>query len=391
MDFLAYGRQSISEADIEAVVTALRSDFLTSGPMVERFEAALCETCNSKNAISVTSSTAGLHIALMSQNIGPMDAVIVPSITFVATANAVAYCGAQVIFADVDPVTGLMTLENFEDALNYLKSHHPELRFAGVMPVHLTGRMVDLEPISTRTKSLGGFVIEDAAHAIGSYNAVSVVGDSRFSDMTVFSFHPVKTITTGEGGAILCADNDLARRLRLLRSHGIERVAGRFSTFTPAPWIYEQQSLGFNSRLPDINCALGLSQLQRLGEFKNHRQRLINLYYQKIKGHDSLYWRAPAKSDSYCLHLMSILIDFEGLNKARAEVIESLRQRGIGTQVHYIPVHQQPFWLERQIGGRVLVGAEAYYAKTLSLPLHANMVDADVARVTDALFESLGL
>jgi UDP-4-amino-4,6-dideoxy-N-acetyl-beta-L-altrosamine transaminase len=391
MTFLPYGCQSVTEDDIAAVVATLRSDFLTSGPMVERFEAALCATCGATAAISVTSNTAGLHMALMSQNLGPEDVVIVPSITFLATANAVAYCGAQVVFADVDPLSGLMTPETFEDALLVVQKQHPHLRFAGVIPVHLAGRMVDLTPIYARAKALGAFVIDDAAHAIGSCDARFTVGDGQFSDMTVFSFHPVKTITTGEGGAIMCNDAVLAQRLRLLRSHGMVRDPSQFTTFAPEPWIYEQQILGFNYRLPDINCALGLSQLQRLGVIKAHRQNMAKLYRRAIDGMTHIHWRAPPEGADYCLHLMSILIDFDACGVKRAGLMDDLRTKGIGTQVHYIPVHKQPYWQAHQVAARALSGAETYYAQTLSLPLHMRMQEADAVRVMDALFEGLRL
>lgn len=391
--FLPYGRQSIADSDIEAVVEALRSDYLTTGPMVERFERELAATVGAKEAVVVANGTAALHLCMLAQDLTPSDVVIVPSITFAASANCVAYCGAQVVFADVDPLTGLITDETFEDALSLIG---PQKRFAGVIPVHYAGRPVDISRISAVARARGAFVIEDACHALGSTGPQGPIGACAASDMANFSFHPVKTLTTGEGGAISTNDPERARRLRLLRSHGIERDPARFVGLgygdgdDNGAWVYEMQVLGFNYRLPDINCALGVAQLKRLPEFIKRRKALVAAYQAELaQSNLPVSWMAPAAGDNPVFHLFAPGIDFAAVGKTRAEVMAGLRERGIGTQVHYIPVHRQPYWQTRQLSPRVLPGADAFYRSTLSLPLYPDMADGDPARVVDALKEVL--
>ncbi len=392
--FLPYGRQSIADSDIEAVVEALRSDYLTTGPMVERFERALAATVGAKEAVVVSNGTAALHLCILTQNLTPNDVVIVPSITFAASANCVAYCGAQVVFADVDPLTGLITDETFEAALSLIG---PSQRFAGVIPVHYAGRPVDLSHISAVARARGAFVIEDACHALGSTGPQGTIGACAASDMANFSFHPVKTLTTGEGGAITTNDEALARRLRQLRSHGIERDPARFEGLgygdgdDTGPWVYEMQALGFNYRLPDINCALGVAQLKRLPGFIERRKALVAAYQAALaQTHLPVIWTAPRPGDDPVFHLFAPGIDFAAVGKTRTEVMAALRERGIGTQVHYIPVHRQPYWQTRQLSPRALPGADAFYRSTLSLPLYPDMADSDPARVVEALKEVLG-
>lgn len=390
MRFLPYGTQSINADDKAAIEAVLNSPFLTAGPKVAEFEAGLCAYTGAKEAISVSNGTAALHLAFLSQDLGPKDVVIVPSITFLASANGAAFCGAKVIFADVDPMTGLLTEATFEEALSRLSESYPDHHFAGVVAVHLTGRPVDMAPIHARAKALGGFVIEDAAHALGTHCRHGTVGDGRYSDMTILSFHPVKTITTGEGGAILCNDPQLAARLRALRAHGIERNPDHFSQLEAAPWVYEMQSLGYNYRLPDLNCALGISQLARLETFVQKRLGLIEAYQDALKDLP-VHWQTPHKDERIGFHLFSVLIDFAALNTTRQAVMEGLKARQIGSQVHYIPVHIQPYWVTAQLGLRPLMGANHYYERTLSLPLFADMEMDDVGRVVTALTEVLGL
>ncbi|ADU12110.1 UDP-4-amino-4,6-dideoxy-N-acetyl-beta-L-altrosamine transaminase [Asticcacaulis excentricus] len=391
--FLPYGRQSIADSDIEAVVEALRSDYLTTGPMVERFERELAATVGAKEAVVVANGTAALHLCMLAQDLTPSDVVIVPSITFAASANCVAYCGAQVVFADVDPLTGLITDETFEDALSLIG---PQKRFAGVIPVHYAGRPVDISRISAVARARGAFVIEDACHALGSTGPQGPIGACAASDMANFSFHPVKTLTTGEGGAISTNDLERARRLRLLRSHGIERDPARFVGLgygdgdENGAWVYEMQVLGFNYRLPDINCALGVAQLKRLPEFIKRRKALVAAYQAELaQSNLPVSWMAPAAGDDPVFHLFAPGIDFAAVGKTRAEVMAGLRERGIGTQVHYIPVHRQPYWQTRQLSPRALPGADAFYRSTLSLPLYPDMADGDPARVVEALKEVL--
>jgi UDP-4-amino-4,6-dideoxy-N-acetyl-beta-L-altrosamine transaminase len=392
--FLPYGRQSISDADIDAVVEVLRSDYLTTGPYVDRFERDLAAAVGAKDAVVCANGTAALHLAALTQDLTSDDVVIVPSTTFAASANCIAYCGAQVVFADVDPRTGLITDETFDDALRHFRKSLPDHRYAGVIPVHYAGRPVELGHISRVSEELGAFVIEDACHAIGTTGPDGKVGACAKSDMAVFSFHPVKTLTTGEGGAITTNDAELARRLRLYRSHGIERDPARFDGLgfgddnDTGPWVYEMQALGFNYRLPDLNCALGVSQLQRLPEFAAKRKALVAAYQSALAASQApVRWEPTA--DDVVFHLFAVTIDFAALGTTRSAVMQGLRDRGIGSQVHYIPVHRLPYWQKHALGQRELPGTDQYYRNTLSLPLYADMADDDPARVIAALSEVL--
>lgn len=388
MSFLPYGRQSIDESDIEAVVAALTSDFLTTGPLVDRFERALADVVGAQEAVVVSNGTAALHLAALSEDLTPQDVVIVPAVTFAASANCVAYCGAQVVFADVDPLTGLMTDDSFNDALSLIARDYPNRRFAGVIPVHYAGRVVDLTHMTEVAGTHGAFVIEDACHAIGSTGAQGSVGSCRLSDMACFSFHPVKTLTTGEGGAVTLNDPERARRLRRLRSHGIERDPAHFTGDERGPWVYEMQELGYNYRLPDLNCALGLSQLARLPQFIARRKALVAAYQTALAAANlPVRWIAPDHEPVF--HLFAVAIDFAALGLKRETLIARLRDRGIGTQVHYIPVPDMPYWRKHALGQRPLPGAAAFYNSTLSLPLYPDMADEDPARVIAALTEVL--
>ena len=394
--FLPYGRQSISEADIEAVVEVLRSDYLTTGPYVDRFEADLAQAVGAKEAVVVANGTAALHIAAMTRDLGPKDVVIVPSITFAASANCVAYSGAQVVFADVDPATGLITDDSFAKALSVIDRDYPDHRFAGVIPVHYAGRPAPLSYMAGVCRDRDAFLIEDACHAIGTVGPDGQTGSCRNSDMAVFSFHPVKTLTTGEGGAITTNDPALARRLRMLRSHGIERDPARLTGLgygddnDTGPWVYEMQALGYNYRLPDLNCALGVSQLKRLPEFMARRAALVAAYQNALAASNlPVAWQAVAADQNPTFHLFAVTIDFAALGLTRSAVMAGLKARGVGTQVHYIPVHHQPWWQEHALGRRELPNADRYYETTLSLPLYADMTDGDPQRVVDALGEVL--
>lgn len=375
--FLPYGRQDIDEADIAAVVEALRSDYLTTGPLVERFEAAFAEFVGAPHAVCCSNGTTALHLAVASLDIGPRDICIVPAITFVATANVCAMQGARVVFADVDPVTGLMTDETLADAMDRAEG---EIR--AVLPVHLAGAPVDMPAISAMARQCGAAVIEDACHALGTDTAWGRTGDAGKSDAVCFSFHPVKTLTTGEGGMVTTRDHRAAWRMRRLRSHGIVREG---LAEAPGPWWYEQQELGFNYRLPDLLCALGLSQLKRLPNFISRRRRLAARYRSLLAPlGDKLRPTPTPEGSDPALHLFAVCLDFEAIDRTRAEVMARLVRKGVGTQVHYIPVHRQPYWAARSQTPD-LPGAEAWYASTLSLPLYPGMSDTDPARVVEAL------
>jgi len=380
---LPYGRQTIEEDDIAAVAEALRADFLTTGPTVEAFERAFAAKVGAAHAAACANGTAALHLAMLALDVQPGEVCIAPSITFLATANCARFVGAEVVFADVDPESGLMTPATLRDAIARLGGR--KLRV--VLPVHLRGDVVDLPALQAIAQDAGAVLVEDAPHALGGtmqFGGVTErVGDCAHAAMATFSFHPVKTIATGEGGMVTTNDAGLAERLRTLRSHGMVRPAGG------EPWWYEMPELGFNYRLPDILCALGLSQLGKLDRFAGRRRALAAHYARRLAGlspHLRLA-ETPAWSDPV-LHLMVALIDFEALGRSRREVVDALRVRGVGTQVHYIPVHRQPYYRDRY-GSLELPGAEAWYARCLSLPLYPAMTEADVDKVADALADVL--
>ncbi len=382
---LPYGRQTIDEDDIAAVVEALKADFLTTGPGVEAFEQAFVEAVGAQHAVACANGTAALHLAMLALDVQPGEAVIAPSITFLATANCARYVGAEVVFADVDPANGLMTPETLTDALARAGGR----RLRAVLPVHLRGDVADLPALAALADKAGAQLVEDAPHALGSTmtfgNVAERVGDARHSAMATFSFHPVKTIATGEGGMVTTNDAALAQRLRTLRSHGMIRPEGS------DPWWYEMAEPGFNYRIPDILCALGRSQLAKLPRFAARRRALAKAYEAALAPLSPLVRIAerPAWSDPV-LHLMCVLIDFGSLGLGRREVVEALRERGVGTQVHYIPVHRQPYYRARY-GELELPGAEAWYERCLSLPLYPGMADSDVSRVAEALRAVLAL
>jgi UDP-4-amino-4,6-dideoxy-N-acetyl-beta-L-altrosamine transaminase len=382
---LPYGRQTIEDDDIMSVVEALKSDFLTTGPRVAAFELAFAEKVGSRHAVACSNGTAALHLAMMALDVQPGEAVIVPSITFLATANCARYVGAEVVFADVDPLSGLMTPETLAQAM----SRVGDRRLRAVLPVHLRGDVCDLPALEAVAAEAGAVLVEDAPHALGTTmtfgNVAERVGDGRHSAMATFSFHPVKTIATGEGGMVTTNDPALAERLRRLRSHGMVRPPGA------DPWWYEMAEPGFNYRLPDLLCALGLSQLAKLDRFAARRRALTAAYAEALAPLAPLVRVAarPAWSDPV-LHLMCVLIDFEAAGTTRRAVMEALSARGIGSQVHYIPVHRQPYYRARY-GDLELPGADAWYARCLSLPLYPGLADGDVRVVVEALKAGLRL
>jgi UDP-4-amino-4,6-dideoxy-N-acetyl-beta-L-altrosamine transaminase len=395
--FLPYGRQQIDDDDIAAVNTVLRGDWLTTGPAVDAFEDKLALAVGARHAIACSSGTAALHLAAMAAGIGEGDIAIVPSMTFVATANCVRYAGGEARIADVNATTGLIEAEEIAR-----QADHAGGGVKAVFPVHLNGQACAMDTIAEMARARGMMVIEDASHALGTSllndGSVHPIGSCSHSDMCVFSFHPVKTIAMGEGGAITTNDDGLAHRLRELRAHGITREPGQFvnseaafdDAGNPHRWYYEAQALGFNYRASDIHCALGTSQLGKLPQFARRRRDLARQYDEQLSG------LAPAIqpvervewSDSV-MHLYPVLIDFTALGRSRDDVVAALLADGIGTQVHYIPVHMQPYYQQRY-GRSSLPGAESYYESVLSLPLFAGMEKDDVNRVTDTLRKIIG-
>jgi len=405
MGFLPYGRHDIRPEDVEAVKAVLESGFLTTGPAVERFERRLADTVAVPHAHAVNSGTAALHLAYAVLDVGAEDLVVVPSITFAATANAALYLGAQLGFADVAPDTGLMTPDTLDEALVRLTAAGSRPRL--VVPVHLGGQTTDLGALAQVSADHGAELVEDAAHAIGTVchdgdEGAYPVGACRHSRLTCFSFHPVKTVAMGEGGAVTTTDATLARRVALLRSHALERDPARWTAGGPGwdaqgqpnPWFYEIAALGYNYRASELQCALGASQLGHLADFAARRRDLRSRYVQRLGLLHPMVQPVPATPFSRAVwHLMTVLIDFPAVETDRATVMRRLRARGIGTQVHYVPLHRQPLYqevLHRQgTPSPPLPGADAYYARCLTLPLFPSMTDADVDCVVEALAASL--
>lgn len=385
LKFLPYGRQSIGEDDVAAVATALRSDLLTTGPKVEEFENDFALATGAAHAVACNSGTAALHLAALALNLGPGDAAIVPTLTFLSTANIIRMVGADVGFADVDPDTGLVTPDALLVAVS--RATGDGLRPKAALPVHLCGQVCDMSQLETVAKASGLVLIEDACHSLGVTN----IGATEHSSAACFSTHPVKAIATGEGGVVTTIDATMAERMRRLRNHGMVRNPTEFENrdlafdgTEPNPWYYEMKEIGWNYRLPDVLCALGVSQIKKLSHFWRRRAAIAGLYDRLLAPLAPTLRAVPHGDRPHGWHLYTVLIDFEALGKTRANVMQTLRGRGIGTQVHYIPVHQQPYY-RRRYGALALPGAEAFYARCLSLPIFPAMSDDDVYRVADAL------
>ncbi|MFO1187083.1 MAG: UDP-4-amino-4,6-dideoxy-N-acetyl-beta-L-altrosamine transaminase [Alphaproteobacteria bacterium] len=401
---LPYGRHFIDEDDIAAVAGVLRGDYLTTGPAVEDFERALASATGAREAVALANGTAALHLAARALGLGPGDTVIVPAITFVATANAARFVGAEVVFADVDPDSGLHDAEHCAPRSSWRGGGGGRRRRTtsgkrALFNVHLAGQCEDLEEIARIAREAGLLILDDACHAIGTeYRTMAgkwhKVGSCAHSDLTVFSFHPVKTIAMGEGGAIALNNSALAAHIRRDRSHGLERdpalLSASFSRDldgAPAPWAYELVAPGYNYRASDIHCALAASQLKKLSKFVRERRALMALYERMLEP----LWPVvrPLSRVAACLpawHLNVALVDFARAGTTRTALMGKLKARGIGTQVHYIPVHRQPYYEDRY-GAQDLPGAEVYYRNCLTLPLFVGLSEDDVARVCDALAE----
>lgn len=384
---IPYGRQEITQFDIDAVVSVLTSDFLTQGPVVPRFEGAVADYCGVNHAVAVNSATSALHIACLAAGLGPGDTLWTSPNTFVASANCALYCGASVDFVDIDPHTYNLSVECLQEKL--LQAHRVGHLPKVVVPVHFAGQSCDMQTISELAAEYGFTVIEDASHAIGGRYRDEPVGICRYSDMTIFSFHPVKIITTGEGGMVLTNKADLYERLVRLRSHGITRDPVQMSGDSHGPWYYQQIELGFNYRMTDIQAALGVSQLSRLDEFivrrnylaKRYRQAFLNLPVQLPRVHpDSLS----------AFHLYVIRLKLEKLSKTKRQIFEELRESGIGVNLHYIPIHTQPYYQIMGFKEGDFPEAESYYHEAITLPLYSGLSDVDQDCVIAAVSEVLG-
>jgi len=383
---IPYGRQDITQADVDAVVTVLQSDWITQGPAIARFEQVVADYCGSKYAVAVTSATAALHIACLATNLGSGDWLWTSPNTFVASANCGLYCGAQVDFVDIDPKTYNLSVDALEKKL--LVAERQGKLPKVVIPVHLAGQSCEMERIEALSRKYGFTLLEDASHAIGARYQDHPVGNCRYSDMTVFSFHPVKIITTGEGGMVLTNRDDLYERLICLRTHGITRSEQLMTETSHGPWYYQQLDLGFNYRITDIQAALGWSQMQRLEAFVGRRRQLAAIYDERLATLPlTLPWQHPDTLSSW--HLYVIRLNLDEVKYTHRQVFESLRQEGIGVNLHYIPVHTQPYYQQLGFQWGDFPEAEQYYREAISLPLYYGLSETDQDRVVIALKQLL--
>jgi UDP-4-amino-4,6-dideoxy-N-acetyl-beta-L-altrosamine transaminase len=379
---IPYGRQDITQADIDAVVQVLQSDFLTQGPMVPRFEQAVANHVGASHAIAANSATSALHIACMALGLGKNDWLWTSPVTFVASANCGLYCGAKVDFVDIDPRTYNLCPQALERKL--IKAEKTGKLPKVLVPVHLCGQPCDMAAIHALGQRYGFKIIEDASHAIGGKYQGEFIGNGRCSDITVFSFHPVKIITTAEGGMALTNNAELANQMALFRSHGITRDAAQMTHAPDGPWYYQQIELGYNYRMTDLQAALGVSQMTRLDQYVARRHELATRYDALLA--DLPVTRPWQHPDSYSgLHLYVIRLQLDRISRSHRQVFEALREQGIAVNLHYIPVHTHPYY--QQMGFKVgdFPVAEQYYAEAISLPMYQGLPEADQNRVVSAL------
>lgn len=383
---IPYGRQNISEADIQAVVDVLSCDFLTQGPEVPAFEQAVARYCGARHAVAVNSATSALHLACLALNVGPGDRVWTSPITFVATANCALLCGAVVDFVDIDPRTCNLSVERLAEKLEQAERSNrlPTV----VIPVHFGGQACDMAGIHALGQRFGFRIVEDASHAIGGRYRGEPIGNGRYSDITVFSFHPVKLITTAEGGMALTNDDRLTGRMRLLRSHGTTRDAAHMTHPPDGPWYYQQIDVGFNYRMTDLQAALGSSQLKRLDEFVARRHDIARRYNELLRDWPLItLWQHPDSRSA--LHLYVIRLNLDEIGRTRRDVFESMRAAGVGVNIHYIPLHLQPYYERLGFHAGQYPEAERYYSEALTLPIYAALAESEQTYVCRALLEIL--
>jgi UDP-4-amino-4,6-dideoxy-N-acetyl-beta-L-altrosamine transaminase len=388
MSVIPYGRQDINQSDIDAVVAVLRSDFLTQGPAVPAFEKSIADYCGAQHAVAVNSATSALHIACLALGVGNGDIVWTTPITFVASANCALYCGATVDFVDIDPLSYNISVEQLTEKLAVAENTGKLPKV--LIPVHLSGQPCDMESIYALSQKYGFKIIEDASHAIGGKYKGEAIGNCRYSDITVFSFHPVKIITTAEGGMAMTNDTQLANHMQLLRSHGITRDVKEMTHASDGPWYYQQIALGYNYRMTDVQAAIGLSQMQRLDEFVTKRHVIAERYNQLLV---DLPVKTPWQhEDSYSgLHLYVIRLNLAEIVKTHRQVFEALRALGIGVNLHYIPVYHQPYYENLGFKTGYCLEAEQYYAEAISLPMYPGLTEIQQDLVVTALYEAIGL
>ena len=379
-----YGKQSIDENDIDAVVEVLKSDFLTQGPAIEKFEKCVAEYCGAKYAVAVTSATAALHISCLSAGLGKDDILWTSPITFTASANCGRYCGADVDFVDIDPSTYNMSIAELEKKLQAA-----EIKPRVVVPVHLTGQSCEMDKIYKLSQKYGFKVIEDASHAIGADYKETKVGCCKYSDMTVFSFHPVKIVTTGEGGMVLTNDKDLYEKLVLYRSHGITRDPKLMTGTADGPWYYQQIDLGFNYRMTDMQAALGYSQMQKVNEFVSKRRYLAKRYNELLKNINGIQLPDQNEDTKSSWHLYVVRVDFSKISKTKNQIFAEMKEKGICLNLHYIPVHTQPYYENLGFKGGDFPNSEKYYEEAFTLPLYYSLTDEQQDHIVKSLVEVL--
>ena len=383
---IPYGRQNINQADIDSVVDVLNSDFLTQGPAVPAFEKTVASYCSAQHAIAVNSATSALHIACLSLGVGKDDLVWTTPITFVASANCALYCGATIDFVDIDPLSYNISVDLLAEKLAQADKtgNLPKV----IIPVHLCGQSCDMSGIYLLSQQYGFKIIEDASHAIGGRYKNEPIGNCCYSDITIFSFHPVKIITTGEGGIALTNNDELASKMAILRSHGITHDVNKMSYDPDGPWYYEQIDLGFNYRMTDLQAALGQSQMQRLDEFVSRRHTIAKRYDESL---NNLPLVIPSKQpDSYSsMHLYVIRIQHEKIEKTHREVFEVLHDADIGVNLHYIPIYHQPYYKNLGFVKGYCLNAESYYSEAMSLPMYPDLSEKKQDTVIDILKKAI--
>lgn len=379
---IPYARQSIDQADIAAVVEVLQSDWLTQGPLIEHFEQAMAQRCGATHAVAVCNATAGLHLACLAAGLGSGHWLWTSPISFVASANCGRYCGAGVDFVDIDPHT--WTIDAQALALKLEQAAREGRLPKVVVAVAFAGQSADMRSIAALARQYGFTLIEDAAHAVGARYAGKPVGCGEYADMTVFSFHPVKIITTAEGGMVLTARDDLAVRLCRLRSHGISRDPGQMTEESHGAWYYQQLELGFNYRITDLQAALGLSQLTRLDAFLARRRELA-ARYQRLLAHLPVSVQAPQQDAESAWHLFVVRLECDRILRSHREIFDGMRAAGVGVNLHYIPIHLQPYYRDLGFKQGDFPQAESYYAQALSLPMYPQLTDAQQDQVIASL------
>ena len=370
-DMIPYGKQDINQADIEAVIAVLKSDFLTQGPQVPLFEKNISNYCDAQYGVAVNSATSALHIACLALGLGKGDWLWTSPNSFVASANCGLYCGAKVDFVDIDPKTYNLSVEKLKKKLIQAKEDNKLPKI--VVPVHFAGQSSDMQSIHKLSKEFGFKIIEDASHAIGGKYQDKPIGGCQYSDITVFSFHPVKIITTAEGGLATTNQKNLAEKMQLFRAHGITRDPNLMTKETDGGWYYQQVELGFNYRMNDLQAALGIAQMKRLDKFIAIRHSLKKRYDELLK--DLPLITPVQSSDSYSsLHLYPIQLKLEQISKSHNEIFDELRQSGVGVNLHYIPIHMQPYFENMGFKKGDFPIAEDYYTRVISVPIYQNLI-----------------